>query len=393
MAAIKNVKIYDKGIKVTYESGATRNYYNAAVTVEHTAHCGNCVTIKLNGDKLPDSVESFIMSGIDFNSFVPFPGTLEKPAKASKKTAADIAAQYDEAQKKADIAAARERAFAKETTAKIAAAKIDAGMPLTVTEFEALTGVMFSHDMSGKMTDVLSISTCCLYNEICRKRMLDGDSICSECFAASTERNYKGTRENTALNGEILSASILPWECLPVIYPVDSEIVRIESFGDTRNWVQAANYIRIALKSEHTRVIFAAWSKNPGHYERAFKELGIEKPKNFIFVLSSPYKNVPATIPAGLEWLVDHVFTVYTLDHLESNGIDPETFINCGARSCNHCRQCYKRGTALHIRELEKSDAKRAGLKNTEVPAPAAAEYPQERLNAIVAKYRAGMGA
>ena len=62
---------------------------------------------------------------------------------------------------------------------------------------------------------------------------------------------------------------------------------------------------------------------------------------------------------------VNFVFTVYELDFLLDNGINPEMFINCGGRSCRGCMKCYslknfETGNALYISELVKADAKRA---------------------------------
>lgn len=71
-----------------------------------------------------------------------------------------------------------------------AAENVAAGQRITVEEFEALTGVMFSHNMTGKMLDILSLSTNCFSNPCCIARMKAGIGICAECFSAGIETQY-----------------------------------------------------------------------------------------------------------------------------------------------------------------------------------------------------------
>ena len=236
-----------------------------------------------------------------------------------------------------------------------AAEKIAAGFRVSVEEFEALTGVMFSHHMTGKMLNILSLSTNCFCNPCCIARMLAGIGICAECFAAGVEAQYSGTFENTAYNSMILSASVLPLEVLPII---DADELRIESFGDTANWKQAANYMNLARVNPLLPV--TAWTKNPGHYAEAIRR-GYTKPHNFTLIFSSIELNNPADIKPEFESIIDKRFTVYTLDWLDNNGLD-HRFINCGGRSCKNCQRCYKNAasTGFDVRELLKKDADKA---------------------------------
>lgn len=240
-------------------------------------------------------------------------------------------------------------------TATRAAEKIAAGQRVTVEEFEALAGVMFSHNMTGKMLDILSLSTNCFCNPCCIARMRAGVGICAECFAAEIEAKYTSTFENTAYNAKILAGSVLPLEVLPII---DADELRIESFGDTANWKQAANYLNMARVNPILPV--TAWTKNPNHYKEAIKR-GYSKPDNFTLIYSSIDLNTPADIKPEYETIIDKRFTVYTLEWLDANGLD-HRFINCGGRSCKNCQRCYKnaKSTKFDVRELLKKDAEKA---------------------------------
>lgn len=250
------------------------------------------------------------------------------------------------------------RWMAKEAARERAVVKIAAEMRITVEEFEALTGIMFSHNMSGKMEGILSISTSCTLNPICRKRMQDGDSICSECFSVDTQGNYKALYENMCLNAIKLSETVLDKKVIPFI-PAD--ITRIESFGDVQNVNQAINYINMCYMNPHCS--FTAWTKNLAIWLTAFRKVG--KPKNLIFGVSSSKKNIVEKIVQSAVRYVDFVFTVYELDWLLKNGINPETFINCGGRLCRGCMNCYtpenfSEDKIVYVNELLKADAKRA---------------------------------
>ena len=233
--------------------------------------------------------------------------------------------------------------------------KVNRKQNLTVSEFEALTGCMFSHNMTGKMLNILSLSSNVFMNERCISRLLSGKGICAECFAATLQMQYDDTFINTAYNSLYLSSKIIPLELIPVI---DADELRIESFGDVRNWIQAANYFQFAYKNENIPV--TAWTKNPDFYDEAVKH-GFNKPKNFTLILSSFNLNERVEIPEKYRYIIDKTFTVYTLDWLLDNGLDYR-FINCGARSCKHCQKCYGRAycSGDDIRELLKADASKA---------------------------------
>lgn len=153
----------------------------------------------------------------------------------------------------------------------------------------------------------------------------------------------------------ILAGSVLPLDILPII---SADELRIESFGDTANWKQAANYMNIARVNPILPV--TAWTKNPGHYLEAIKR-GYTKPDNFTLIYSSQELNNPSDIMPEFEQIIDKRFTVYTLDWMDANGLD-HRFINCGGRSCKNCERCYKKATVtgFDVRELLKKDADKA---------------------------------
>ena len=197
--------------------------------------------------------------------------------------------------------------------------------------------VIVSDNMSGKMAGIPSISTSVLENPICQKRREQKDSICSKCFAASTAARYSSLAKNLASNLELLTGEILPAETLPRFIPELANIVRFESFGDLANVNQAINYLNIARINPDVR--FALWTKNIGFLAKAVEMAG--KPENIRIIYSSPIINQAIDVEKTQRAFpcIDAVFTVYDKKHVAANGID----INCGAKSCITCRNCYDR--------------------------------------------------
>lgn len=185
---------------------------------------------------------------------------------------------------------------------------------------------------TGKMADIFSLSSAVTTNKLCQSRRAVEGSICSHCFAAAQMSYRKGMEQCFIENSKILASGLIPEEQLPDFG--GREIVRIESFGDTNNSIQAANYLRIVKANPQT--LFAIWTKNPQHYFDAV-QAGFEKPDNCNIILSSMYINRPAEVPAKYAGLINKVFTVFDK---ETSKIVP---INCGARSCNTCRRCYRK--------------------------------------------------
>lgn len=197
--------------------------------------------------------------------------------------------------------------------------------------------VIVSDNMSGKMSGIPSISTSVLENPICQKRREQADSICSKCFAASTAARYSSLAKNLSSNLDLLTGEVLPLDVLPRFIPDLASIVRFESFGDLADAKQAINYLNIAKVNPGVR--FALWTKNIAILARAVEMVG--KPENIRIIYSSPIINQAIGVEKSKRMFpfVDAVFTVYDKKHVAENGID----INCGAKSCITCRNCYDR--------------------------------------------------
>lgn len=231
--------------------------------------------------------------------------------------------------------------------------KIEMGYRLTMEEFESYTGVKFSWDMGGKMKDIISLSTCCLLNPLCRKRLQEHIGVCAECFAEQTLLSYQGLLENLCYNYKVLSEKVLPDELIPYI---DAAEFRGESFGDAGTETHAFNMIKFALFNPHCAV--SIWTKNPWLYDMAFSRLGITVcPENLTIIYSSQYLNRESKIPEKFAWFIKKTFTVYTAEYLLSHGLTA-SFINCGGRSCKTCQRCYKNAARSEksIHELLKKD-------------------------------------
>ena len=203
--------------------------------------------------------------------------------------------------------------------------------------------IHISDNMTGKMAGIPSISTSCIENPICLKRMQDGDSICSHCFAETTLRRYTAAGAAMARNTILLSSKVLPLDLLPIFANV--QMVRIESFGDVQNATQVINYCGICKVNPD--VTFAAWTKNASIWKKALDVVG--KPANLILIESSPKMN--KIIKPSNEY-IDKTFTVFTKDYKKVVA-DPD-FINCGARCCATCKTCYKKDTCKELHELLK---------------------------------------
>lgn len=206
--------------------------------------------------------------------------------------------------------------------------------------FYDATGIKFSLSMSGKMDGVLSISTNCKYNARCIRNMTIPGSICGKCFAHKTVDHYDALSINTRNNLDKLTAAIIPADIWPTFDPADLDyMIRIESFGDVQNAIQAINYMNLA--AANPECVVTAWTKNPDIWETAIKLRKGGKPANMNLIFSAMFIDKPATFDKIRYWFFDKSFTVYSKEYAASQG---ENFINCGARSCRDCKRCYTLG-------------------------------------------------
>lgn len=202
-----------------------------------------------------------------------------------------------------------------------------------MTEKEKLVYCMcFKH--SGKMADMISLSTSCLTNPNCQKNRAVNGSICQHCYAAALLNMRKTQREKLEKATEFLTKTIINPDNIPFI---NASLFRFEAFGDLNNSIQVLNYFNIARKNPQTT--FALWTKNPFIISYAMKEYEIEKPENMVIIISSLFVNKQLDFDKmkKIYPFIDKVFTVYDPDFIATNNIG----INCGARHCAGCQNCY----------------------------------------------------
>ena len=192
---------------------------------------------------------------------------------------------------------------------------------------------------SGKMDGIPSISTSCILNARCQKRVNCDKSVCYKCFAHSYMKFRKELREALERNFHILTERLLTKKEIGDLN-INSSFFRLEAFGDLNNNIQLINYINICKFYRYTR--FALWTKNVDILLSVFSQKKYRKPKNLSLIISSPLLNVafPKSFVEKVNKVVrvDVVFTVYTKEFATNHNI----VINCGAKHCLSCLQCYK---------------------------------------------------
>lgn len=228
-----------------------------------------------------------------------------------------------------------------------AAATIHRERRLTVKQFEALYGVHISTDLSGKLLDVWAITTSVLYNPGCQARTKCDGMICKECYANASLEHRPSVRKSYGQNTAILTNMIIPYGDIPYIAS-PSQYLRFESHGELINEIQVVNYFNIAKANPHLKC--ALWTKNPWIVKKAIQAYGLEKPENLVIIGSSYF--VDRAMEMSAYDFIDKVFTVYSLDYVEKNGIE----INCGSRDCANCGRCYENKGGRHVAELRKAD-------------------------------------
>ena len=207
------------------------------------------------------------------------------------------------------------------------------------------------HSDGTKLEGIQSISTSTRINPICRARAMVEDSICAICYAENLLKMRKGLDKHIEENFRMLTRRLLTDEEIAAVV-LWTRIVRIESFGDVANVIQARNYIRIIRANPSIQ--FGIWTKNLDIWNKAFDIEG--KPANCSFVYSSPKINEPAILSEYDGRYVDHIFTVYDKEHYVFFGTEH----HCAGVRCLKCLKCYYKGTPYHIAEL-----KRGGKKKT----------------------------
>ena len=202
----------------------------------------------------------------------------------------------------------------------------------------------------GKMTAIPSISTSKKLNANCQKMSNSNncDCICKYCYADHTIAMYPRLEASLANNTAILTRELTFTEIREIAKQfLNTAIVRFESFGDLNNEMQLLNYVRIARAAKHTK--FALFTKQYGIVKSYF-ESGKRFPDNVTLILSSPYIDHTLNESFVLAFKQYHrrviTFTV-TRDSTNSE-------INCGARRCVECRNCYDARNPKNVIELIK---------------------------------------
>ena len=214
---------------------------------------------------------------------------------------------------------------------------------------------------TGKMSDLISISTSCKKNTICAERAKNPGSICSKCYAQRQLSYQHSTAAKLARTYDFYTTTEIQPEDVPMI---NAAFCRFEAFGDIQNTLHFQNYCTIAAANSHCR--FVLWTKNAHIIADYVSNNGII-PENMYIIYSTPFINnnneFCTVVIDGLKKVfvnkgvynnipIDAVFTVFDKKYAADNDIT----INCGARHCMTCRRCYslKHGTITLINELLK---------------------------------------
>lgn len=194
----------------------------------------------------------------------------------------------------------------------------------------------------GKLTGLQSISTSEMMNPFCRRMNASANSqcVCTHCYGFALEKCRPSLRTKLAKNYAVLST-----RRFAEIEEPETELVRISSFGEIINWRHAESVMNYVMR--HPATTFAWWTKRADILSAV---MPVEKPANCTFVYSSPTISVESDPRDRYPELFDHVFTVYSKKYIKQNKVD----INCGAKSCNACRLCYRHDTPFFVREVLK---------------------------------------
>ena len=216
-------------------------------------------------------------------------------------------------------------------------------MIMRLQKWQEKYGIKITVKHNDKMDGLASLSTSPLCNKNCVERAKNKRTICSKCYSVTMQKRFKNLNEMLTRNAEILTTTIL--EDFPRLYS-ETGYFRFEAFGDLINEIQVVNYFNIARNNPHMKC--ALWTKNPFIIARAIEQYQLEKPANLVILGSSYIIN--EVMPYTKYDFIDKVFTVYTKEYAEENGIE----INCGGRACADCGRCYENKGGREVSELLK---------------------------------------
>ena len=184
----------------------------------------------------------------------------------------------------------------------------------------------------SKLNGLNSINTSVLSNQFCSKMRTDKNSICSSCYAAKQEKQYKNVKLRYLDHLQILDESILTnREVLSLKF--DSKYIRFHSFGELASLNHLLNLYKICYLNR--RKNFTLWTKRID----IISQLNF-KPSNLRLIYSNPIidKKVPVPFLKHLKSLnFTGVFNVWN----KKTALNQGTNINCH-KNCNDCLLCYK---------------------------------------------------
>lgn len=158
--------------------------------------------------------------------------------------------------------------------------------------------------------------------------------ICGMCYDFAQENSYKGRNILNRHSLNLLIMSTVEFTIDELATLPATEIVRINSSGDTENIIYARNMIKYVYAHTYTKTAY--WAKNIAPIIAACKELG--KPENLILVQSSPIIGHPAKLAE----FFDYVFTVYVTKEATEAAIKDGSCA-CNGKKCAACGfKCYK---------------------------------------------------
>lgn len=184
---------------------------------------------------------------------------------------------------------------------------------------------IMSQHKTGKLEKLRSINAA--LSAACKKRMLCKHKICSLCYNPGFFNIYPDMAAKLERNTVIFTKPINPAEfkIKDNGYPI-----RFDSFGEIHNTQHAINYFKIA--EINPKINFTLWTKEIRYINAAVFKMG--KPKNLLLIYSFTgimLRNYYPSIPKHF----DGLFGVIGGD------IDIDTNINCGAKKCFKCMNCY----------------------------------------------------
>lgn len=201
--------------------------------------------------------------------------------------------------------------------------------------------VKATYKHTGKMNGMVSISTYKGCNGQCEAYSKIEGSICQHCYVDRALR-YKNNLPKYIENYNILNNRDITTDEIKALKLDNYKFIRFEAFGDLGSTQCFINYCKICNYYNDSN--FTLWTKNPHFIAEALKT--IKKPKNLIIIVSSLFVNVPYENKRGYNF-IDKIFTVYDDNYIKHNDIT----INCGAKQCITCKQCYKRNKIQYINE------------------------------------------